>query len=117
MLVLTQAHQLTSAVAAIAEADGPVLVRSRPGEHTAALVVALALLAAGASVHSVVEDFSDTRNAAQADTWGDTASALLHALWVLDRFNGVEAYLLRHGLRIEHFHSLRDKHLDAHDEP
>jgi len=106
MLVLTQGHQLTAAVAAIADADGPILLRSRPGEPTATLVAALTLLAAGASVHSVVED-SD----------GDPASGIAHALWVLDRFNGVECYLLRNGLTIEHFYSLRDRLFTEPEEP
>jgi hypothetical protein len=105
-LVLTQAHQLTAAVATIAKADGPILLRSGPGEQTATLVAALTLLAAGASVPSVVEDSS-----------GDAASGILHALWVLDRFNGVECYLLRHGLTIEHFYSLRAKLFTEPDEP
>lgn len=106
MLVLSQGHQLTAAVAAIAEADGPILLRSGPGEQTATLVAALTLLAAGASVHSIVEDSS-----------GDPASGIAHALLALDRFNGVECYLLRHGLTIEHFYSLRDKLFTEPDEP
>jgi len=142
-LLLTRGAELTAAVAAIADADGPVLVHCTAGKDRTGLVVALALLAAGVSRDAVVSDYARSgseveprrRHIAEAalaalelDPLGDIhassmrlhlqspAEALQHALGILDRFNGVENYLLRHGLTIEQFSVLRDRLGDATDE-
>ena len=142
-LLLTRGAELTRAVAAIADADGPVLVHCTAGKDRTGLVVALALLAAGVPRHTVISDYARstieveprrphiaeaTLAALELDPLGDLhtsslrlhlqspAEALQHALGVLDRFNGVENYLLRHGLTIEQFSVLRDRLGDVTDE-
>jgi hypothetical protein len=62
-----------------------------------ALVVALALVAGGL----------DVRDAAQHAVDGDPAPVIL-ALHSLAGRGGVEPYLLRNGLTVDHFHALRD---------
>lgn len=89
--------ELAAAVAAIAESPGPVLVHCGTGEERTDLVVALTGLAAGMA------------EAGGSDDAAVSATALRNALADLTHSGGVEPYLLRHGLTVDHFHSLRDR--------
>lgn len=115
-LLKTQAHQLTSAVTAIAAADGVVLLQGEPDEISTSLVTALTLLAAGAEPAAVAEVFGPPEGPDTSAT-ARTRDTFYYVLRVLGRFNGVECYLLRHGLSVGQFHSLRDKFEERHDEP
>lgn len=116
-LVLTQGSQLARAVSAIAMADGPVVVYSGPGAVSSGLVRALTLLAAGAGVGSVLAAYPLATAWTPLPSPPLSANALAHALRVIDRYNGVECFLLRNGVRVEEFHALRDKLEERHDEP
>jgi protein-tyrosine phosphatase len=114
-LTLTQGHELTAAVAAIAAAEGPVLVLCTAGGKSK-LVLVLALPAAGAPADSVLEACSWMNRPGDEGT-DDADETLRGTLRVLDGFNGVECYLLHHGLSVEEFHLLREKFQELHDEP
>lgn len=115
-LLMTQAHQLTSAVSTIAVADGAVLLQGDPDEISTALVTALTLLAAGAVPAAVAEVFGPHEGSDMSPT-AQSPDTFYYVLRVLDRFNGVENYLLRHGLSVGQFHALRDRYEERHDEP
>jgi hypothetical protein len=133
-MILTRGQELTAAVAAIADSPGPVLVHCTTGKDRTGLVVALALLAGGLPEEDIVDDYalSATDVGVARRSWAETAlralglgdeeyaaalrlhlgspsSAIRHALHILTRFGGAEAYLLRHGLTVDHFHALRDR--------
>lgn len=128
--------QLTEAVAVIADAPGPVLVHCAAGKDRTGLVIALTLLAAGAAPDDVVDDYSRSstevrlsrRELADAALrelplteeeyesalslhLDSPADALRHVLAVLDRFGGVEAYLVQGGLAVDQFHTLRERYV------
>jgi hypothetical protein len=99
-LVGRHGRELAAAVAVIADADGPLLVHGPADLHPTALVLALALLAAGVP--------HDDALAAALPAESDPA-ALRHALATVSGHGGTEAYLLRHGLTVSHFHLLRER--------
>jgi hypothetical protein len=99
-LLAQRGPELAAAVAVIAEADGPLIVHGPDGEHPTGLVLALALLAAGLPAGEALAA------AAAADPEPD---ALRDALRIIDGLGGPEAYLLRNGLTVSHFHSLRER--------
>ncbi|KAF0257913.1 hypothetical protein [Clavibacter michiganensis] len=100
LLVADGAH-LTGRVAEAADLLGAGAPAARYDARTAsaedALVVALALVAGGL----------DVRDAAQHAVDGDPAP-VIQALHSLAGRGGVEPYLLRNGLTVDHFHALRD---------
>ncbi|QIS39136.1 hypothetical protein [Clavibacter capsici] len=99
LLVADGAH-LTARVAEAAdrvEAGTAARYDARTATVEDALVVALALVAGGL----------DVRDAAQHAVDGDPAPVIL-ALHSLAGRGGVEPYLLRNGLTVDHFHALRD---------
>jgi hypothetical protein len=99
-LVAQRGRDLAAAVAVIAEADGPLIVHGPAGVHPAGLVLALALLAAGLPHDEAV---------AAAATADPDPAALRDALASIDGQGGPEAYLLRNGLTVSHFHLLRER--------
>jgi hypothetical protein len=99
-LVTHRGIELSRAVAVIADADGPLIVHGPGNEHPTGLVLALALLAAGVPRADAV---------AAADPAADLQGAVEGALTLIDAFGGPEAYLLRHGLTVTHFHALRER--------
>lgn len=130
----TRAAALTRAVAVIADAPGAVLVHCAAGKDRTGLVVALIVLAAGADPDDVVADYALSTTEVRlfrrelADTalrelpltgqdyeaalslhLDSSADALRHMLAVLDPFGGAEAYLVRGGLTVDHFHALRKR--------
>lgn len=104
-LVAHRGRELTSAVAVLAEADGPLVVHGPDDEHPTGLVLALALLAAGLPHDDAVAA------AAPADSIseGSEPTALLDALAAINALGGPEPYLLRHGLTVSHFLALRER--------
>ena len=133
-ILYTRMAALTRAVAVIADAPSPVLVHCTAGKDRTGLVVALTLLAAGADPDDVVADYAlsttevrlfrrelaaaalrdlpliEEEYAAALSLHLDSpADALRHVLAVLDRFGGVEAYLVRGGLTVDQFHALRER--------
>jgi hypothetical protein len=84
-------------VAERVEADGPSGHDPRIASAEDVLVLALALVAGGL----------DVRDAAQYASTGDPAP-VIQALHSLAGRGGVEPYLLRNGLEVDHFHALRD---------
>jgi protein-tyrosine phosphatase len=140
-LLRTRGAALADAVAAIAGADGPVLVHCAVGKDRTGLVIALALLAAGATEDEVVSDYEasgaavrDRRRSSvetQLDLLGldaddragsmrlhldSPAEALRHALLTLDALGGAEEYLRRHGLAEAGLAALRARRNGASDE-
>lgn len=138
-LIGARGRELTSAVAAIADSAGPVLVHCAAGKDRTGLVVALTLLAAGVPEDDVVDDYTlsatevrlfhrelaeialralpltEEEHASALRLHLDSpAVALRHALRGLESVGGAEAYLLRHGLTVEQFHALRDRFADGH---
>ncbi|MFC5929683.1 tyrosine-protein phosphatase [Cryobacterium melibiosiphilum] len=134
-ILYARAAQLTQAVAVVADTPGTVLVHCAAGKDRTGLVVALTLLAAGAAPDDVVDDYArsttevrlfrrDLADAALRELplteeeyeaalslhLDSPADALRHVLTVLDRFGGVEAYLVRGGLTIDQFHALRERY-------
>jgi hypothetical protein len=99
-LLAQRGPQLAAAVAVIAEADGPLIVHGPDGEHPTGLVLALALLAAGLPAEEAL---------AAAATADPEPHALRDALTAIDELGGPEAFLLRNGLTVSHFHSLRER--------
>lgn len=131
-LLRTRGAALAGAVAAIADADGPVLVHCAVGKDRTGLVVALALLAAGLPEDDVVADYAlsgdvvrehrHTAVQANLDALGlnDTvhahsvrlhldspAEALRHALRTLDELGGADVYLRHNGLSNDQLAALR----------
>jgi hypothetical protein len=100
LLVADGAH-LTARVAEASDrlqaGDPAVRYDARAASTEDALVVALALVAGGL----------DVRDAAQHAVDGDPAP-VIQALHSLAGRGGVEPYLLRNGLTVDHFHALRD---------
>jgi len=99
-LVRHRGRELTEAVAAIAEDDGALVVHAPGEEHSAGLVLALALLAAGLPHDEAV---------VAALPAEPHPASLLHALQTIGGLGGTEPYLLRHGLTVSQFHLLRDR--------
>ena len=122
-LLENRGAELAAAVAAIADASGPVLVHCAAGKDRTGLVVALALEAAGAPRTAIVADYvisaSDVHThrrdavdavlarldlepaahaAARRLHLDSPAGALEHALDRLAEHGGAAAYLVRHGL-------------------
>lgn len=122
-LVERRGAQIAAAVAAIADADGAALVHCAVGKDRTGLVVALALLAAGADRAAVVADYAlsgahvaaahgehvramlrtldlDDAEAAASERLHlqSPASALEGALDRIDARGGAVAYLLANGL-------------------
>jgi protein-tyrosine phosphatase len=131
-LLQERGTELTQAVAAIADADGAVLVHCTAGKDRTGLVVALTLAAAGHNDTTIVDDYAlsgtavRSRRAAHADaalrTLDLTADeraqslrlhldsppeAMRHALATLAALGGAEAYLNRHGLGPARLRALR----------
>jgi len=90
---------LAAVVAAIAEDAHPDLDFYSADSDRTRLIIALTLLAAGLPAEVVASPDESLRS----------------ALRVLDEFSGVECYLLRHGLTVEHFHVLRERLGDAYN--
>jgi protein-tyrosine phosphatase len=132
-LIMQRGRELGEAVAAIADAAGPVLVHCTAGKDRTGLVVALALLASGHSERQVVDDYVLSSGvvrerrfaiaestilalgldaAAHADAMrlhlDSPAEAIQHALRTLDTFGGPEAFLIRHGVTAQQLRSLRE---------
>ncbi|MDQ0743207.1 hypothetical protein QFZ62_000515 [Clavibacter sp. B3I6] len=99
-LLVADGARLTGRVAEVAE-DVEAGTAERHDVRTAtvegALIAALALVAGGL----------DVRDAAQHAVDGDPAP-VIQALHSLAGRGGVEPYLLRNGLTVDHFHALRD---------
>ncbi|MBP2458231.1 hypothetical protein ABID70_000788 [Clavibacter michiganensis] len=100
-LLVADGVHLTARVAGAAdrlESGAPVArYDARGASAEDALVMALALVAGGL----------DVRDAAQHAVDGDPAP-VIQALHSLAGRGGVEPYLLRNGLTVDHFHALRD---------
>jgi hypothetical protein len=99
-LVAHHGAELASAVAVLAEADGPLLVHGPGDDHQTGLVLALALLAAGLPHDDAL---------AGALPAEPHPRALLDALAAISALGGPEPYLLRHGLTVSHFLALRER--------
>ena len=99
-LVAQRGRDLAGAVAVIAEEDGPLLVHGTANEHRTGLVLALALLAAGLPHDDAL---------AAALPAEPHPEALRAALAAIAGHGGTEAFLLRHGLTVSHFHALRER--------
>lgn len=91
MLLGERMAQLARAVAAIADADGAALVHCAVGKDRTGLVVALALLAAGADRRDVVADYA--RSADGVDP--DRARAVTAAMTRLDLDHDARAAAMR----------------------
>ena len=140
-LLLTRGAALTGAVAAIADAAGPVLVHCAVGKDRTGLVVALALLAAGVSHNDVVADYAlsgevvrERRHEAVTADLGmldlddsvhaqsvrlhldSPAEALNHALLTLEKLGGAQSYLRENGLSDGQLAALRLRVNGASDE-
>lgn len=140
-LLLTRGDELVAVVAAIADSTDPVLVHCAAGKDRTGLVVALLLLAAGATEDEVLADYAlsaievgkNRRESALREvgalglTDDDLASALRlhlespadalrHAFDVLHGMGGVSAYLMRHGLTTDQFDVLRERLRESRDE-
>ena len=140
-LLLTRGAALTGAVAAIADAAGPVLVHCAVGKDRTGLVVALALLAAGVSHNDVVADYAlsgevvrERRHEAVTADLGmldlddsvhaqsvrlhldSPAEALHHALLTLEKLGGAQSYLRENGLSEGQLDALRLRVNGASDE-
>jgi len=132
-LLTQRGRELGEAVAAVADATGPVLVHCTAGKDRTGLVVALALLASGHSEQLVVADYvlstgvvrerrlaiaestlaaldldAESHAAALRLHLDSPAEAIEHALRILDAAGGAEAYLVRHGVTAQQLRSLRE---------
>lgn len=115
---------LTAAVAAIADATGPVAVHCTIGKDRTGLILALALSAAGVSDEDVIADYArsgsevmphrrahvehllagmNLTDADRADAWRlnlhSPPEAMQHLINRLQDWGGAVEYLLAHGLR------------------
>ncbi|SMH48646.1 Protein tyrosine/serine phosphatase [Rathayibacter oskolensis] len=133
-LLRERGASVAEAVAAIADADGAVLVHCSAGKDRTGIVVALALLAAGATVDDVIADYAlsgalieharrplveallaelaldaDAAAATRSLHLESPASALRSALAILDEWGGPHAYLLRHGVTVEQLTALAER--------
>ena len=131
-LITKRSRELAEAVAAIADAPGPVLVHCTAGKDRTGLVVALALLASGHSDAAVVADYAlstgvvrerrlaiaqstlaplgldDLEHAAALRLHLDSpVEAMEHALRTLDAEGGAEAFLVRNGVTARQLLTLR----------
>lgn len=134
LLLRERMPQLTRAVAAIADAEGAALVHCAVGKDRTGLVVALTLLAAGASRAQVVADYARsgaaigdarvaeatrevdalgldvaTREAALRLHLASPAEAIEHAIDRIDAAGGAEHLLLAAGLGEQRVAALRAK--------
>jgi protein-tyrosine phosphatase len=118
-------ENIARVIAAIAEADGIVVVHCHAGKDRTGVVVAVALRAAGVPIDEIVADYALTGSF--APDWVDAApdakervrrawmtgsppAAMAQALEHLDReLGGVDAYLLGAGLSDEQLARLRDR--------
>lgn len=133
-MVYTRGRELTTAVAAIADSSGPVLVHCASGKDRTGLVIALALLAAGISDDEVIADYTlsaaivrpnrresvevalralrltnEVHAAALRLHLDSPAVALRQTLDDLEEFGGVTPYLRGHGLTVDQFETLRER--------
>jgi hypothetical protein len=99
-LVSRHGAELATAVAVLAEAEGPLLVHGPGDDHQTGLVLALALLAAGLPHDEAL---------AAALPAEPHPTALRDALAAIGGLGGTEPYLLRHGLTVSHFLALRER--------
>lgn len=134
LLLETRGAELSAAVAAIADAPGPVLVHCTAGKDRTGLVVALALSAAGIPREAIVEDYAlsgpEVRRhrlapvqailedlvldaAAQQDALrlhlDSPPAAIGHVLDRLAAGGGAAGYLVRHGLNSVQLDRLRQR--------
>lgn len=131
-LLRTRRHALTAAVAALADAEAPVLLHCTAGKDRTGLVAALALRAAGVPAADVIADYALSgpavrpvrTAAAEAAVAGTSASeraeslrlhldsppeAMRFALDLLDELGGAAQYLLDHGLSDAQLTALRER--------
>ena len=104
---------IATAVAAVADADGSVLLHCAAGEHPAELVLALALLLAGTPREEILTDMAVPT--ALVDPARGAIEALRQALELVDEFGGPHAYLLRHGMTPQQLTRIRDRGAAARD--
>lgn len=134
LLLETRMPQLAQAVAAIADAEGAALVHCAVGKDRTGLVVALALLAAGATRAQAVADYARSgaaigaeraaeaarevdalalapaaREAAMRLHLASPAAAMEHTIDRIEAAGGAERLLLDAGLRAEQLTLLRAK--------
>lgn len=133
-LVRERGSAIATAVGAIADADGAVLVHCAVGKDRTGLVVALALLLGGMPREEILADYalsgavidaarrpyveallrdSGVTGAALESALRlhleSPAEAMRHALTLVDELGGPHAYLLRHGMSPEQFARIRDR--------
>jgi protein-tyrosine phosphatase len=133
-LVRERGSAIATAVGAIADADGAVLVHCAVGKDRTGLVVALALLLGGMPREEILADYalsgavidaarrpyveallrdSGVTGAALESALRlhleSPAEAMRHALALVDELGGPHAYLLRHGMSPEQFARIRDR--------
>jgi len=133
-LVRERGSAIATAVGAIADADGAVLVHCAVGKDRTGLVVALALLLGGAPREEILADYalsgavidsarrpyveallrdSGVTGAALESALRlhleSPAEAMRHALDLIDQLGGPHAYLLRHGMSPDQFARIRDR--------
>jgi protein-tyrosine phosphatase len=120
-----RAASFAEALAAIADADGPVVFHCAGGKDRTGLVAAFLLRLAGVSIDEVVRDYalSSEMLAAEPRAWPDEedrahreflerspAGVMRWALEHVDRkYGGVESYLRAAGLSAERIAQLRDR--------
>lgn len=132
LLINSRGAELASAVRAIADASGPVLVHCTAGKDRTGLVVALALEAAGIprrdivtnyelsaaevrvhrseAVHAILErlELNSADHAASLRLHLESpAEAIEHALYRIDELGGPVSYLTEHGLTESQLERLR----------
>lgn len=131
-LLRDRAGALTAAVAVIADAEGAAVVHCTAGKDRTGLVVALALLAAGASRDTVIADYALSGERVQPvrEAHAHSVAAMLpasarqetlrlhldspreameHALGLIDALGGAAEYLRAHGLSDAQLQRLRAK--------